>query len=80
MGRRGAPGLPREGLPASAGRSASSGRDPAEDLFNARYPRLAGWVRRLVDTDEDAHDIAAEAFARLLGRWSRVDNPTATCT
>jgi RNA polymerase sigma-70 factor (ECF subfamily) len=44
-------------------------------LFNACYPRLAGWVRRLVDTDEDAHDIAAEAFARLLGRWSRVDNP-----
>jgi RNA polymerase sigma-70 factor (ECF subfamily) len=32
-------------------------------------------VRRLVGTDEDAHDIVAEAFARLLGRWSRVDNP-----
>jgi len=58
-----------------AGRSASTGRDAAEELFNACYPRLAGWVRRLVDNDEDAHDIAAEAFARLLGRWSRVDNP-----
>ena len=58
-----------------AGAVASTGRDEAEELFNACYPRLAGWVRRLVDTDEDAHDIAAEAFARLLGRWSRVDNP-----
>ena len=58
-----------------AGAAASTGRDAAEELFNACYPRLAGWVRRLVDTDEDAHDIAAEAFARLLGRWSRVDNP-----
>ncbi len=53
----------------------SSDREAAEELFNACYPRLAGWVRRLVDNDEVAHDIAAEAFARLLGRWSRVDNP-----
>jgi RNA polymerase sigma-70 factor, ECF subfamily len=58
-----------------AGAVASTGRDAAEELFNACYPRLTGWVRRLVGTDEDAHDIAAEAFARLLGRRSRVDNP-----
>ena len=25
-----------------------------EDLFSAAYPRLAGWVRRLVDDDETA--------------------------
>ena len=58
-----------------AGRLASAGRDAAGELFTACYPRLAGWVRRLVNTDEDAHDIAAEAFARLLSRWSRVANP-----
>jgi DNA-directed RNA polymerase specialized sigma24 family protein len=57
------------------GRFASTGRDVAEELFNACYPRLTGSLRRLVDTDEDAHDIAAEAFARLLGRWSGVDSP-----
>jgi RNA polymerase sigma-70 factor (ECF subfamily) len=56
-------------------RLAGTGRDAAEELFTACYPRLTGWVRRLVDTDEDAHDIAAEAFARLLSRWSRVDKP-----
>jgi RNA polymerase sigma-70 factor, ECF subfamily len=47
----------------------------AEDLFNASYPRLAGWVRKLVDDDETAHEIASEAFTRLLSRWSGLDNP-----
>ncbi|HEV2371589.1 MAG TPA: RNA polymerase sigma factor [Streptosporangiaceae bacterium] len=47
----------------------------AEELFMATYPRLAGWVRRLVDDDETAHEIASEAFTRLLARWSSLDNP-----
>src|ERR1700729_1859418 len=50
-------------------------RQAAEDLFNACYPRLAGWVRRLVDDDETAHEIASEAFTRLLARWSTLENP-----
>ena len=50
-------------------------RAAAEDLFNASYPRLAGWVRKLVDDDETAHEIASEAFTRLLARWSGLDNP-----
>jgi RNA polymerase sigma-70 factor (ECF subfamily) len=50
-------------------------RESAEDLFNACYPRLAGWVRRLVDDDDTAHEIASEAFTRLLARWSSLDNP-----
>ncbi len=53
----------------------TSERAAAEELFNACYPRLAGWVRRLVDDDDTAHEIAAEAFTRLLARWSRLDNP-----
>lgn len=47
----------------------------SEALFNSQYPRLAGWVRRLVDDDETAHEIAAEAFTRLLARWSQLENP-----
>ena len=47
----------------------------AEELFSSSYPRLAGWVRRLVDDDETAHEIASEAFTRLLSRWSGLDNP-----
>ena len=50
-------------------------RQAAEDLFNACYPRLAGWVRRLVDDDETAHEIASEAFTRLLARWSSAGQP-----
>jgi RNA polymerase sigma-70 factor (ECF subfamily) len=53
----------------------SGDREAAEELFNACYPRLAGWCRRLVDDDETAHEIASEAFTRLLSRWSKLENP-----
>lgn len=53
----------------------STDRAAVEELFNACYPRLAGWVRRLVDDDETAHEIASEAFTRLLSRWTGLDNP-----
>ena len=49
--------------------------DAVEELFKGVYPRLAGWVRRLVDDDDTAHEIASEAFVRLLSRWTRVDSP-----
>lgn len=50
----------------------------AEQLFAANYPKLAGWIRRLVDDDETAHEIASESFVRLLSRWksiAKLDNP-----
>jgi RNA polymerase sigma-70 factor, ECF subfamily len=50
----------------------------AEQLFAANYPKLAGWIRRLVDDDDTAHEIASEAFVRLLSRWAnpaKLDNP-----
>ena len=47
----------------------------SEELFASSYPKLAGWVRRLVDDDDTAHEIASEAFVRLLSRWTRLDNP-----
>ena len=39
--------------------------DAAEELFRSTYPKLAGWVRRLVDDDDTAREIASEAFVRL---------------
>jgi len=51
------------------------GGDAAEELFKGVYPKLAGWVRRLVDDDDTAHEIASEAFVRLLARWTRVESP-----
>jgi RNA polymerase sigma-70 factor (ECF subfamily) len=51
---------------------------PAADaLFRVHYAPLAGWCRRMTGDDEVAHDIAAEAFVRLLGRWSNVTDPRA---
>jgi RNA polymerase sigma-70 factor (ECF subfamily) len=47
------------------------------ELFTATYPTLAGWVRRLVDDDETAHEIASEAFTRLMSHWSRPEHPQA---
>src|SRR3984893_12714080 len=49
--------------------------DAVEELFKGVHPKLAGWVRRLVDDDDTAHEIASEAFVRLLSRWTRVDSP-----
>jgi RNA polymerase sigma-70 factor (ECF subfamily) len=48
-----------------------------EAIFRAHYAPLAGWCRRMVGDEEVAHDIAAEAFARLLGRWGSVSEPRA---
>jgi RNA polymerase sigma-70 factor (ECF subfamily) len=45
----------------------------AEQLFAVHYPKLAGWVRRLVDDDDTAHEIASEAFVRLLSKWTSID-------
>jgi RNA polymerase sigma-70 factor (ECF subfamily) len=59
----------------TAARLRASDHEAVEELFNACYPRLAGWVRRLVDDDETAHEIASEAFTRLLSRWTSLDNP-----
>ncbi len=47
----------------------------AEELFKRDYPKLAGWVRRLVDDDDTAHEIASEAFTRLLSRNIQLDSP-----
>lgn len=58
--------------------SAGARQALAEQLFAANYPKLAGWVRRLVDDNETAHEIASEAFVRLLSRWgslNKLDSP-----
>jgi RNA polymerase sigma-70 factor (ECF subfamily) len=59
----------------TAGEVHTADADAAEELFKGVYPKLAGWVRRLVDDDDTAHEIASEAFVRLLSRWTRVDSP-----
>jgi RNA polymerase sigma-70 factor, ECF subfamily len=56
-------------------RDVDADADAAEELFKGVYPRLAGWVRRMVGDDDTAHEIASEAFVRLLARWTMVESP-----
>src|SRR5437660_7432908 len=74
-GRRIAPRTLSTSRGEPVGRLVGTDSAQAEELFNNCYPRLAGWVRRLVDDDETAHEIASEAFTRLLARWTSLDNP-----
>ena len=53
-------------------------REPTpRELFEVFYPRLAGWAAKLVGDREVAHEIATEAFTRLLPRWKTVHDPRA---
>ena len=61
-------------MPFQEGASKAGRRAAAEQLFAANYPKLAGWVRRLVDDEETAHEIASEAFVRLMSRWTKPGN------
>jgi RNA polymerase sigma-70 factor, ECF subfamily len=50
------------------------GDDPMGELFAAHYGRLAGWCSRLVGDEQLAHEIASEAFTRLLTKWRGVED------
>ncbi len=49
--------------------------DAARALWNEHYGQLAGWCASLVGDRDAAHDIASEAFTRLLSRWLTVHDP-----
>jgi DNA-directed RNA polymerase specialized sigma24 family protein len=56
-------------------RSVDTYADAVGELFRGVHPKLAGWVRRLVEDDDTAHEIASETFVRLLARRPRLDSP-----
>ena len=61
---------------ASQATTAALSRDEAARiLWNLHYAPLAGWCAALVGDRDAAHDIASEAFARLLSRWLTVHDP-----
>jgi RNA polymerase sigma-70 factor (ECF subfamily) len=47
----------------------------ARELWDQHYAQLAGWCAALVGDRDAAHDIASEAFTRLLAKWVGVRDP-----
>jgi RNA polymerase sigma-70 factor (ECF subfamily) len=47
------------------------------EVYYAHYGRLAGWTAKLVGDPDLAHDLATEAFLRLLRDFGSVDGPRA---
>jgi RNA polymerase sigma factor (sigma-70 family) len=47
------------------------------EVYDAHYGRLAGWTNKLVGDPDLAHDLATEAFLRLLRDFRSVDDPRA---
>ena len=46
-------------------------------IYDAHFGRLAGWATRLVGDPDLAHDLATEAFVRLLRHQQSVQEPRA---
>lgn len=44
-------------------------------VYTANFGRLAGWSTRLLGDPDLGHDVATEAFVRLLRHWGDVDEP-----
>lgn len=47
------------------------------EVYDAHYGRLAGWANKLVGDPDLAHDLATEAFLRLIRDWGSVADPKA---
>lgn len=52
-------------------------KDDFRAFYAQEYAGLAGYCYSLVNDRELAHDLAQEAFTRMLGRFTKVDDPKA---
>lgn len=46
-------------------------------VYDAHFGALAGWAAYLVSDRDIGHDMATDAFVRLLNHWASVDQPRA---
>ena len=65
---------PAAGLPALPGVAAAT-QDAFAVLYEAEFPRLAGYLTALTGDADVAREAAQEAFTRLFARWRRVQEP-----
>jgi RNA polymerase sigma-70 factor (ECF subfamily) len=45
------------------------------EVYLAHFGALAGWASHLVEDPDLGHDMATDAFVRLLSHWEGVDQP-----
>jgi RNA polymerase sigma-70 factor (ECF subfamily) len=60
------------GLPGIAHSADLTAENAAQILWDLHYAPLAGWCATLLGDRDAAHDVASEAFTRLLSRWLTV--------
>ena len=65
---------PRSRLPVLPGVAAAA-QEAFAELYEAEFPRLAGYLTALTGDPEVAREAAQEAFTRLFARWRRVQEP-----
>lgn len=79
--RRGPSGVTGDVTALTARRRPARARtsDPVEEtvhaVYQAHFGALAGWAAHLVGDVDLGHDMATDAFVRLLGHWEKVDQP-----
>lgn len=47
------------------------------EVYDAHFGRLVGWTTQLIGDRELAHDVATEAFVKLMTHWHTVQDPRA---
>lgn len=47
------------------------------EVYDAHFGRLVGWTTSLIGDPDLAHDVATEAFVKLLTHWHSVQDPRA---
>ena len=47
------------------------------EVYDAHFGRLVGWTTTLIGDRDLAHDVATEAFVKLITHWHSVQDPRA---
>ncbi|NNG39871.1 RNA polymerase sigma factor [Flexivirga sp. ID2601S] len=47
------------------------------EVYDAHFGRLVGWTTTLIGDRDLAHDVATEAFVKLMTHWPSVQDPRA---
>ncbi|WP_265444021.1 RNA polymerase sigma factor [Flexivirga meconopsidis] len=47
------------------------------EVYDAHFGRLVGWTTTLIGDRDLAHDVATEAFVKLMTHWHSVQDPRA---